>query len=126
MKSNGSPQDGQNPAVRPGRSPRARPTGLPHLAQYRLSSGTCATAITAVDGSRWGSGATSTRPPPKRRRRLPLVLPLRPDPPVRVDNDTAPVRTDGAVAVRCAGGAALLTAVVAGAVAGGAMPQVSQ
>jgi hypothetical protein len=67
------------------------------LAQYRLSSGTSATAMMAVAGSTWVIGATSTSPPPKRRRRLPVrLLPERPDPPVRVDSGA--VRTE-AVAV---------------------------
>jgi hypothetical protein len=96
--------------------------------------------MTAVAGSRSGSGATSTSPPPKRRRRDPVrELPDRAEPPVRVDS--AAVRTEGAVVVRCFSGAAfcavfgaafcagVVPLVGGGAVApflGGAMPQVSQ
>jgi hypothetical protein len=75
--------------------------------------------MTAVAGSRCGSGATSTRPPPKRRRRLPVrPLPVCAEAPVRVDS--AAVRTEEVVAVRrdAAGEAA--------APPTGAMPQVSQ
>jgi hypothetical protein len=51
----------------------------------------------AVAGSTGVTGSTSTRPPPNRRRLLPLLpLPVRADEPVRVDS--AAVRTDGAVA----------------------------
>jgi hypothetical protein len=72
----------------------------------------------AVAGSRSGSGATSTSPPPKRRRRDPVrALPVRAEPPVRVES--AAVRTEGAVAVRGLGGAAAPPF-------SGAMPQVSQ
>jgi hypothetical protein len=85
----------------------------------------------AVAGSRSGSGATSTSPPPKRRRRDPVrELPVRADPPVRVER--AAVRTEGAVAVRGFGGAAPPCDVGAADVVGeapplgGAMPQVSQ
>jgi hypothetical protein len=68
----------------------------------------------AVAGSTWVIGATSTSPPPNRRRRLPVrLLPLRPDPPVRVDSGA--VRTE-AVAV--------LTGFLS--VTSGAIPQVSQ
>jgi hypothetical protein len=103
------------------------------LAQYRLSSGTSATAMTAVDGSRCGIGATSTRPPPKRRRRLPVrLLPVRPDPPVRVDSaltagrDTALGAASAPVARPVAGPAGADGAGVAAEPAAGAMPQVSQ
>ncbi|GLY00175.1 hypothetical protein Acsp01_05540 [Actinoplanes sp. NBRC 101535] len=82
-----------------------------HLAQYRLDSGTSATAITAEAGSAWATGAMSTSPPPKRRREplLPVrVLPRLP----RVDS--APLREepgrDATEALRGAG-----TTVVAGA-----------
>jgi hypothetical protein len=140
VKLNGSPQDGQKPEGRPGRSPRDRPTGLPHLAQYRFSSGTSAVAITAVAGSACTIGVTSTRPPPNRRRREPVrELPVFPIDPVRVES--APVRDDGDVfsLARCrgvvpalaqVGGLFVLEAafvpVLAPAPAAGAMPQVSQ
>jgi hypothetical protein len=60
-------------------------------------------------------GATSTSPPPKRRRRLPVrPLPVRAEPPLRVDRGA--VRTE-AVAVFGEAGAVVVS---------GAIPQVSQ
>jgi hypothetical protein len=105
---------------------------LPHFAQYRFSSGTSARDMTAVAGSACTIGVTSTRPPPKRRRRDPVrELPVRPLDPVRVES--APVRDEGDVAavpaVRCRGVVALAAATGAGAAAApaaGAIPQVSQ
>jgi hypothetical protein len=80
----------------------------------------------AVAGSTGVTGATSTSPPPNRRRRLPVrALPLCAEP---VREDSGAVRTDGAVAFR-AGAAAEVAAATAAAVAGafaGAIPQVSQ
>jgi hypothetical protein len=77
-----------------------------------------------VAGSTWVIGATSTSPPPNRRRRLPVrPLPLRPEPPVRVDSGA--VRTDavGVAAVPGRTGAAFGAAEAAAA---GAIPHVSQ
>jgi hypothetical protein len=64
---------GQNPSVRPGRSLRDRPTGWAQYEQYRLSSGTSATAMIASAGSPVGTAGTSTNPSPSR------VPPLRRD-----------------------------------------------
>ncbi len=60
----------QNPSVRPGRSPRARPTGAPQSEreQNRFRSGTSGFSITAVRGSGRGTSGTSTRPAPSRPR----------------------------------------------------------
>ncbi|KUL60319.1 hypothetical protein ADL32_16885 [Streptomyces albidoflavus] len=60
----------QNPSVRPGRSPRDRPTGAPHSArlQNRLRSGTRGSDATAVRGSGRGTSGTATRPAPSRPR----------------------------------------------------------
>ncbi|GHJ28276.1 hypothetical protein TPA0910_27090 [Streptomyces hygroscopicus subsp. sporocinereus] len=56
----------QKPSVRPGRSPRARPTGAPQSArlQNRFRSGTSGSASTAVRGSGRGTSGTLTRPAP--------------------------------------------------------------
>ncbi|BBJ43763.1 hypothetical protein SSPO_064810 [Streptomyces antimycoticus] len=56
----------QNPSVRPGRSPRARPTGAPQSPrlQNRFRSGTSGSASTAVRGSGRGTSGTLTRPAP--------------------------------------------------------------
>ncbi|ALC29902.1 hypothetical protein GCM10010498_36190 [Streptomyces cavourensis] len=60
----------QNPSVRPGRSPRERPTGAPQSEreQNRLRSGTSGFSITAVRGSGRGTPGTSTSPTPSRPR----------------------------------------------------------
>ncbi|GAA1044738.1 hypothetical protein GCM10009566_65310 [Streptomyces murinus] len=60
----------QNPSVRPGRSPRARPTGAPQSEreQNRLRSGTSGLSRTMVCGSGRGTCGTSTRPAPSRPR----------------------------------------------------------
>ncbi|GAA2943644.1 hypothetical protein GCM10020227_08010 [Streptomyces flavovirens] len=60
----------QNPSVRPGRSPRARPTGAPQSEreQNRFRSGTSGFSITAVRGSGRGTSGTSTSPAPSRFR----------------------------------------------------------
>lgn len=73
----------QNPSVRPGRSPLARPTGAPQSEreQNRLRSGTSGFSITAVRGSGRGTSGTSTSPAPSR---------LRPEEPV----DLAEERTE--------------------------------
>ncbi len=78
----------------------------------------------AVAGSTWVIGATSTRPPPKRRRRLPVrELPVRALP---VRADSAAVRTDGAVATRGAGRRRWRRQPVPTLAFSGAIPQVSQ
>ncbi|OKI96686.1 hypothetical protein AMK10_09165 [Streptomyces sp. CB02058] len=61
----------QKPSVRPGRSPRARPTGAPQSEreQNRFRSGTSGFSITAVCGSGRGTSGTSTRPAPSLPRR---------------------------------------------------------
>ncbi|GIE74516.1 hypothetical protein Aph02nite_04660 [Actinoplanes philippinensis] len=117
---NASPQLAQKPDERAGRSPRARPTGLPHLAQYRFDSGTSATAITAVAGSAVRIGAISTRPPPKRRADAPVreLDDVRPLPRVRVDSALL-LREEAAVPCRGVGAGA-------GVPATGASPHVSQ
>ncbi|KOU07111.1 hypothetical protein ADK88_12190 [Streptomyces sp. NRRL F-2295] len=60
----------QNPSVRPGRSPRARPTGAPQSEreQNRFRSGTSGRSITAVRGSCRGTSGTWTSPAPSRPR----------------------------------------------------------
>src|SRR5690606_31744282 len=60
----------QNPSVRPGRSPRARPTGAPQSEreQNRLRSGTWARSSTMARGSGRGSAGTRTGPRPTDRR----------------------------------------------------------
>ncbi|OKJ39374.1 hypothetical protein AMK24_06815 [Streptomyces sp. CB02366] len=60
----------QNPSVRPGRPPRARPTGAPQSEreQNRFRSGTSACSITAVRGSCRGTSGTWTSPAPSRPR----------------------------------------------------------
>lgn len=73
----------QNPSVRPGRSPRARPTGAPQSdrEQNRFRSGTSGFAITTERGSGRGTAGIDTSPAPS--------LP-RPDWPV----DEPELRTD--------------------------------
>ena len=65
-KEYGWPHLVQNPSVRPGRSPRARPTGAPQSLrlQNRLRSGTSGFSSTAVRGSGRGTSGTDTRPAP--------------------------------------------------------------
>ncbi|GLX52425.1 hypothetical protein Shyhy01_53750 [Streptomyces hygroscopicus subsp. hygroscopicus] len=60
----------QNPSVRPGRSPRARPTGAPQSEreQNRLRSGTSGFSRTIVFGSGRGTCGTCTSPAPSRPR----------------------------------------------------------
>ncbi|GGQ67983.1 hypothetical protein GCM10010216_32230 [Streptomyces flaveolus] len=60
----------QKPSVRPGRSPRARPTGAPQSEreQNRLRSGTSGLSRTIARGSGLGIAGTSTRPAPSRPR----------------------------------------------------------
>ncbi|GAA2956699.1 hypothetical protein GCM10010446_47280 [Streptomyces enissocaesilis] len=77
----------QNPSVRPGRSPRERPTGAPQSEreQNRLRSGTSGCSITADRGSGRGTPGTETRPAPSRLR------PDEPDgvPELRAETDRA-------------------------------------
>jgi hypothetical protein len=60
----------QKPSVRPGRSPRERPTGAPQSEreQNRFRSGTSGFAITAARGSGRGTSGIETRPAPSRFR----------------------------------------------------------
>src|SRR5256885_5446977 len=55
VKENGVRQFGQKPSGRPGRPSRERPTGLPHLAQNRRSSGTWGATRMALLGSIGGA-----------------------------------------------------------------------
>ncbi|OKK08676.1 hypothetical protein AMK26_01695 [Streptomyces sp. CB03234] len=75
----------QNPSVRPGRSPRARPTGAPQSdrEQNRFRSGTSGFAITTERGSGRGTAGIDTRPAPS------LPRPDWPvdDPELRTDTD---------------------------------------
>ncbi|OKJ76667.1 hypothetical protein AMK30_08490 [Streptomyces sp. CB02460] len=82
----------QNPSVRPGRSPRARPTGAPQSEreQNRLRSGTSGFSMTAVRGSGRGTSGTCTRPAPSRLRPEALVDLAE----ERTDTDCAPVRPE--------------------------------
>ncbi len=65
-KEYGCPHLVQNPSVRPGRSPRERPTGAPQspLLQNRLRSGTSGRSSTADRGSGRGTAGMVTRPAP--------------------------------------------------------------
>ncbi|GGT92561.1 hypothetical protein GCM10010272_42090 [Streptomyces lateritius] len=60
----------QKPSVRPGRSPRERPTGAPQSEreQNRFRSGTSGFSITAARGSGRGTSGIDTRPAPSRFR----------------------------------------------------------
>ncbi|GAA2931961.1 hypothetical protein GCM10010524_68340 [Streptomyces mexicanus] len=75
----------QKPSVRPGRPPRARPTGAPQSEreQNRLRSGTCGSASTMDRGSGRGTCGTCTSPAPSRPR--PEEPAAEPDP--RTDTD---------------------------------------
>ncbi|GGQ20812.1 hypothetical protein GCM10010249_44340 [Streptomyces roseolilacinus] len=77
----------QNPSVRPGRSPRARPTGAPQSEreQNRRRSGTSGRSITADRGSGRGTAGTATRPAPSRPR---VERPLE-EPELRTDTNRA-------------------------------------
>ncbi len=80
----------QKPSVRPGRSPRARPTGAPQSdrEQNRFRSGTSGSAITTDRGSGRGTAGTDTSPAPS----LPRPDPPVEDPELRTDTDRdAPV-----------------------------------
>src|SRR3954454_9255512 len=69
VKENAVPQAPQKPSVRPGRSPRLRPTGSPQFPQNRLLSDTDGSVSTADAGSRYGTLGTSTSPAPSIPRR---------------------------------------------------------
>ncbi|GHA63667.1 hypothetical protein GCM10010372_74500 [Streptomyces tauricus] len=60
----------QKPSVRPGRSPRERPTGAPQSEreQNRFRSGTSGFSCTIARGSGRGTPGTCTRPTPSRPR----------------------------------------------------------
>src|SRR4051794_28984186 len=68
LNENGAPHVAQKPSVRPGWSPRDRPTGSLQRAQKRRLSATSGASITAPAGSRCSTGSTSTSPTPNRRR----------------------------------------------------------
>src|SRR6478672_1146325 len=69
VKEKAWPHAGQKPSARPGRPSLLRPTGLPHLAQLRLSSGTSGFFRTTLDGSTRGIGGMVVRPAPSRADR---------------------------------------------------------
>ncbi|GHJ37562.1 hypothetical protein Sm713_31710 [Streptomyces sp. TS71-3] len=79
----------QNPSVRPGRSPRGRPTGAPQSVreQNRLRSGTSGRSSTIARGSGRGTSGTATRPAPS----LPRAEPPAPEPELRTDTERAVV-----------------------------------
>src|ERR1700745_870260 len=68
LKENRGPQLRQKPPVNPGCPSLSRPTGWSQPLQYRLFSGTCGLARTALAGSRYGTGGISTSPAPSRPR----------------------------------------------------------
>ena len=68
MKENGAPQWRQNPSVRPAAPSLPRPTGRLHLLQNLLFSSSFGSVSTALDGSRAGTGGTSTSPAPSQPR----------------------------------------------------------
>ncbi|PPS85507.1 hypothetical protein BZZ08_03904 [Streptomyces sp. MH60] len=80
--------------MRPGCSPRARPTGAPQSEreQNRLRSGTSGWSITISRGSGRGTAGTSTRPTPSRPR------PVEPaaEPELRTDTERPVERPDTA------------------------------
>jgi hypothetical protein len=88
----GWPHFVQKPSVRPGRSPRARPTGAPQSEreQNRLRSGTSGFSWTIARGSGRGTSGTCTRPAPSRPR------PEEPaaEPELRTDTDREVERPD--------------------------------
>src|SRR4051794_41231558 len=89
VKLNGVRQFGQKPSARPGRPSRDRPTGLPHLAQKRRSSGTCGFARIALLGSIGGTLGIVVRPAPRRAPRsrvddVPILRVVR-EPPARTE-----------------------------------------
>ncbi|KFG75483.1 hypothetical protein FM21_04910 [Streptomyces mutabilis] len=82
----------QKPSVRPGRSPRARPTGAPQSEreQNRFRSGTSGLSRTIARGSGRGIAGTSTRPAPSRPRAEAPV----PEPELRTDTERPVDRPD--------------------------------
>ncbi|GLW45574.1 hypothetical protein Stsp02_12360 [Streptomyces sp. NBRC 14336] len=82
----------QKPSVRPGRSPRERPTGAPQSEreQNRLRSGTSGLSSTIVRGSGRGTSGTSTRPTPSRPRPEEAAA----EPELRTDTERPDVRPD--------------------------------
>jgi hypothetical protein len=78
--------------VRPGLSPRARPTGAPQSEreQNRLRSGTSGSSRTIARGSGRGIAGTSTRPAPSRPR---AEAPA-PEPELRTDTERPVERPD--------------------------------
>lgn len=91
-KEYGWPHLVQKPSVRPGRSPRARPTGAPHSLrlQNRFRSGTSGSAITAERGSGRGTSGTETSPAPRRFRPEEEAD----EPELRTDTERPEVRPD--------------------------------
>lgn len=75
MNEYGVPHLVQKPSGRPGRPFFSRPTGVSHLEQNRLRSGTSGLASTACAGSAAGTVGTVTRPAPSRWRVPALTLP---------------------------------------------------
>ncbi len=75
----------QNPSTRPGRSPRARPTGTPQSEreQNRFRSGTSGFSSTIVCGSGRGTCGTRTSPAPSRERPDPPAV----EPELRTDTE---------------------------------------
>src|SRR5215470_6864975 len=63
---NGVPSLGQKPSMRPARPSRLRPTGSPHFAQNRRSSGNVGSSRTSSVGSGTTAGAIATSPAPRR------------------------------------------------------------
>lgn len=88
MNEYGWPHLVQKPSVRPGRSPRLRPTGAPQspLLQNRFRSGTCGSCSTEAAGSGRGIGGTATSPAPSLLR----VGPLEPERELRTDTGFPP------------------------------------
>ncbi len=89
MKLNGVRHCGQNPSARPGRPSRERPTGEPHFAQKRRSSGTCGFARIALLGSIGGTLGIVVSPAPRRAPRsrvddVPILRVVR-EPPARTE-----------------------------------------
>ncbi len=82
----------QNPSVRPGRSPRDRPTAAPQSEreQNRLRSGTSGLSRTIARGSGRGTPGTSTRPTPSRPRADDPAL----EPELRTDTERPVERPD--------------------------------
>ncbi|KUF14804.1 hypothetical protein AT728_35530 [Streptomyces silvensis] len=84
----------QKPSVRPGRSPRARPTGAPQSEreQNRFLSGTSGFSWTAPRGSGRGTCGTETRPTPSALRPEEAAA----EPELRTETERADVLPDRA------------------------------